>query len=55
MTLMDEEVIMDVTYWEHIEVIRSILADDVLKTVISTENATVNLYKNSVTLNIGKS
>jgi len=49
MTLMDGEVIIDVTFWEHIEVIRSISPGDVSKTVISIENATVNMY-NSVTL-----
>ena len=54
MTLMDGEVIIDVTSWEHIEVITSILPGDVSETVSSIENATVNVY-NSVTLNVGKS
>jgi len=54
MTLMDEEVIIQVTFWEHIEVIRSVSPGDVSETVISIENATLNMY-NSVTLNVGKS
>jgi len=38
---MDEEVTIDVTFWEHVEV--------------GQANAAVNLYKNSITLNTGQS
>ena len=53
--VMDEEIILDLTFWEYLDVRRSISADDASITVISIENAPVNLFKNSVTLNVGNS
>ena len=54
-TIMDHEVHVDITFWEHINVITDIPPDDCSLTVISIVGATVNCYQNAITLNVGKS
>ena len=48
LTLTDALVQIDVTFGKHLDSVRAIPSPDLSTTVIALENATVNVYKNSV-------
>ncbi len=53
--LRDEAVHCDATFWNHIDCIMAISDKELTNTIISIQGATINVYQQAVTLNIGAS
>ena len=54
-SIMDEHVHVDVTFWEHVSLITAISEEERNSSVISIQGASLNSYQNAVSLNVGKS